>query len=148
MSIASTLQTTFTAALSGISKPTVPSVRAGEPDTLNVATVAYWYTGTRTWQANTFSQTQELSCWHIRVYQPAPARFTPEDGGVDAWLEDVVNALRGAVYAHVGLGGAATGTGLTLSDATAGWLQTGAVLCRVADMDLEAMLTAVHPIAA
>ena len=148
MSVASELQTYLSAAAATVTVPSVATVRPGEPDTVNVPVIAYWYTGTKTWQANTFSKTQELSCWHVRVYGPVGPRFTPIDGGVEGWLESVVDAVRGQLWGHYSLDGAATGTGASISDATAGWAQVGAQLCRIADMDFEAMQTAVHDITA
>ena len=146
--VASELQTLLAAAAATVTAPVVATVRPGEPDVVNTPTIAYWYTGTKTWQANTFAATQELSCWHVRVYGPVGPRFAPVDGGVEGWLEQVVGAVRGQVWGRYALAGAATGSGSSLSDAAAGWAQVAAQLCRVADMDLEAMQTAVHPITA
>lgn len=148
MSVASELQTYLAAAAATITAPTIATVRPGEPDTVNSPTIAYWYTGTKTWQANTFTATQELSCWHVRVYAQAGARFTPIDGGIEGWLESIVGAIRGQLWGHYSLDGAASGKGGSVTDAVAGWAQVGGQLCRIADMDFEAMQTAVHTITA
>lgn len=148
MTVASELGTLLAAAAATMTAPTAATVTAGEPDNVNLPTFAYWYTGTKTWEANTFTASQELSSWHIRVYAPAGARYTPIDGGLEGWIESAVNAVRGQVLGKYAMGGASTGSGSWLSDATAGWAQPGGQMCRVADMDLDVAMTAVHPITA
>ena len=146
MTIATALSGYLSTALATMTAPTAAEVRAGEPDVVNLPLVAYWYTGTKTWEANTLSVTQELSCWHVRIYVPVSARFTPIDGGVEGWIETLVGAIRAQLFGNVAMGGAATGGGLDIGDATSGWAQVGQQLCRVVDMDLEVMLAAVHTI--
>lgn len=146
MSIASELQTLFATAASGLSAPAGVDVRAGEPDVVNVPTIAYWYMSTRVWGANTLNKTQEISDWRIRVQLPSGPRFVPADAAIDAWLEDAVNAIRSALWGAVALGGAATGEGLELTDAKAGWLSSGDQFSRVAEMDLGVYLSNVHTI--
>jgi len=148
MSVATEIGTLLAAAAATL--PATPKVviQAGEPDTVNLPTFAYWYMGRGTWEANTFSVTQEQAWWHIRVYVPTGPRFTPSDISLDGWLSDAVDAIRGQFFGHVGLGGAATGQGLELTDAQAGWQGApNTQLLRVVDMDLRAYVAAVHPIA-
>ena len=146
MSVASALAGYLTTAAGAMTGPPIKEVRAGEPDVVNLPTIAYWYVATKTWEANTFSQTQELSVWHIRIYAPVGPRYTPIDGGVEAWIETLVDGIRGQLYGAVALGGAATGGGMELTDATAGWAQVGGQMCRIVDMEMSAMLSNVHPI--
>ena len=147
MTVATAIGDRLSAAVSDAHAPFGITVQAGEPDVVNTPTIAYWYMGTRTWEANTLSYTQELSDWHVRVYIPTGPVFTPQAGTVEDWLASIVDAIRGQFYGHVGLGGAATGEGLELSDAKSAWADVGAQKCRIADMDLGAMLSNVHPIA-
>ncbi len=148
MSLTSTLEGYLRTAAGTMSAPPCNSVRPGEPDNVNLPTIAYWFQGVRTWEANTLNQTQELSGWHIRIYAPATIRYTPADGGIELWVSDLTNAIRGQLYGHVGAGGTATGQGMELTDAIPGWAQVpNGILCRVVDMDWWAMLSNVHPIA-
>lgn len=147
MSIATEIGSLLTSAAASVAPPTA-DVRAGEPDVVNVPTFAYWYTGTGTWDANTLSVTQETSDWHIRVILPAGPRFVPADQALDDWLERAVSAIRGQFYGHVGLNGAASGGGLELTDAKAGWIAVpNTQFERVVDMDLRVLMAAVHAIA-
>lgn len=147
MTVASALLGYLQTAAATMTAPALTQVIAGQPDTISLPTLAYWYTGTKTWEANTLSKTQELSCWHLRVYLPQGTQFAPQAGNTQAWLEKLVDAIRGQLYGAVSLGGAATGGGMTLSDATVAWIQMGTVWVQVVDMDLEAMMAAVHTIA-
>lgn len=148
MSVSTELGTRLSAAVTDAHAPFGIVVQAGEPDVVDLPTIAYWYMGVRTWEANTLSYTQELQDWHIRVYIPVGPVFVPQAGTIEDWLASIVDAIRGQLYGHVALSGAATGGGLELSDAKPSWADVGAQWCRIADMDLEAMLANVHPIAA
>ena len=123
-------------------------VRPGEPDNVNLPTIAFWFLGTKTWEANTLSKTQELWGWHIRIYAPVGPRYTPIDGGVEAWISQLTQNIRAQLYGNVSAGGAATGVGMELTDATTGYAQMGAQLNRVVDMEWWAMLSNVSAIAA
>ena len=147
MSIATAIHGYLAAAAATMTGPQVTAVRPGEPDVVDLPTIAYWYTGTGTWDANTLSRTQETSDWHIRVYLPAGARFVPIDGNIEDWIETLVGAIRGQLFGHVAMGGAATGGGLYLSDAVSGWAPVNNILTRIVDMDLKVMRAAVHVIA-
>lgn len=147
MSVATELLSLLTTAAGSMTAPALTQIGGGEPDVVNLPTLAYWYVGQRTWEANTFSYTQERECWHIRGYLPVGSRFVAGNVDVEGWIVTLVGAIRGQLYGKVGLNGAATGEGITLSDATPGWAQVGNQLCRVVDMDLDAYLSNVHSIA-
>jgi hypothetical protein len=147
VSIATELDSLLNTAAATLASGPKTTVRAGEPDAVSDPTIAYWYTGTGTWEANTLSRTQEHSDWHIRIQLPAGPRYVPSDGAMEGWLEDAVNAVRQALWGAVGLGGAATGKGIELSDAKTGWANAGGQWTRLADMDLQVDLSNVHPIA-
>jgi hypothetical protein len=151
VSIASAIDARLQAAVSTIvaAYPAGPNpvVAAGEPDVVNMPTIAYWYTGTDVWESHTLSEAQEVSGWHIRIQLPAGPRFTPSNAWMEGWLEDAVNAVRAQFLGHAGLGGAATGQGGLVGGAKAGWADTGGQWSRLADMDLPVFLSNVHPIA-
>lgn len=149
MSLTTQLAAYLQAAADTMTGPPVEGgVRAGEPDNVNLPTIAYWYLGVRTWEANTLNRTQELSGWRIRIYCPVSARFVPADGGVDLWIATLTDAVRGQLYGHIGDGGFATGQGMELTDAVAGWAQApNSQISRTVDMDWWAMLSDVHVIA-
>lgn len=147
--VATSLNAALVAAAATMSAPVVPVVRPGEPsqtDLGDVPTFAYWFMGTKTWEAHTFSRTQELSCWHIRLYYPLKPRITvTTDVNVEQWLETATGAVRGQLYGDVSLNGASTGKGFEIDmQATAGWLFESSY--RVVDMDLEVFMAAPHTI--
>ncbi len=144
---------TFPAALTsylttaGSSVTPVPVIRSGEPDNVNVPTVAYWYLGVRTWEANTFTYTQELIGWMIRTYVPIGPRFVPGDGYIEAYLADLTDEIREELYGNLGAGGVATGEGAEISDAKPGYATVGGQYCRIADMEVWYMVSNAHAIA-
>lgn len=148
--VASSIATALGTAAATLSAPVVPIVRAGEPsqaDLGDVPTFAYWYMGTKTWEAHTLSRTQELSCWHIRLYYPLKPRIAvTTDVNVEQWLETATGAVRGVIYGDVSLNGASTGRGFEIDmQATAGWIFESSY--RVVDMELEVFMAAPHTIA-
>lgn len=150
MTVASALASLLATAAATLAVPPVPIVRPGEPDIVGqVPTVAYWFMGWRTWDANTLSRTQRLSCWHIRLYYPIGPRITPStDSSVEEWLEVATAAIDNKLWGNVGLLGAATGQGFELTEPQAGWLKdANEAESRVVDWDLAAMLSNVATIA-
>lgn len=140
----------LTTAAATMSAPACKAVVPGQPDNVNLPTVAFWYIGTKTWAANTLNRTQELEGYAIQLYLPNGPQFVPASGSGEDWIVELTNAIRGQLYGHVAAAGQATGQGMELTDATAGYWQSGSggVLCRVVTMDWWAMLTDVHVIAA
>ena len=147
MSVATALLGYLQTAAATMSAPECTQVGGGEPDVVNVPTLAFWASGPETWEANTFTYTQEYSSWHIRGYLPVSARFTPASAAAEDWIVALGDAIRGQLYGHVSMGGEATGGGMELTDSKTGWAQIGNQLCRVIDMDCRAMMANVHVIA-
>lgn len=146
--ITAALEGYLTAALATVTSPAViTQIRPGEPDTVDLPTVAYWYLGQKTWEANTFTKTQEQWGWRIRVIVPTGPRAVPMDTNLEQWMADLINAIRGQLWGNVGAGGANTGGGMELTDARTDWGIYGGQLCRVATMDWWPMLSNVHDIA-
>jgi len=147
MSVGTAIKTALGTAAATLSAPACTQVLAGEPDTVNLPTIAYMFMGIGTWEANTLNVTQELSRWHIRVYLPMGPQYSPAAGDSEDWMSLAIGAIRGQLEGAVALSGEATGGGLILGDATTGWMPVGGQWIRVADMDLDVMMSAVHPIA-
>ncbi len=148
MSVQSVLEGYLATVAATMTAPACTTVWGGEPDNVNTPAVAYWFLGTRTWEANTLTRTQELEGWRIRLYLPLAARFTPDARIAEAWVVAFSNGIRAQLYGHIGAGGANTGQGMELTDALPGYWQvpTGTI-CRTVTMDWWAQLTDVHPIA-
>lgn len=127
--------------------PAISQILDAEPDVVNLPMMAFWYIGNKTWEANTFTWTQEQVGFAVVIYLPVPARYSPQAGFYDSWLANIVSAVRAQLWAHVGAGGAATGQGMELTNAVPGWDQKGNQLCRVVTMQWWPMLSNVHPIA-
>ena len=146
--LATALKGYLSTAAAGMSGPPCKTVKSGEPDNVNLPTIAYWFIGLKTWEANTLSKTQILAGWHIRAYLPVGPNFTPINDDVEAWMFNLSMAIYAQLYGHVSAGGAATGIGMELTDAIPGYAQVGAQLSRVVDMEWWAMLSNVSAIAA
>ena len=152
MSLTSVLDGYLATAVATMDAPPVTAVIGAEPDVVNTPTIGYWYLGTKvgdtqSWAPNTLNRTQEVQGWRIRIYLPLGPTFAPSSPAYEVWVVTLVDAIRGQLYGHVGAGGAATGQGMELTDAIAGYLPMGKIWCRIVTMDWWAMLTDTHVIA-
>lgn len=146
---------TISAALSGylttaaatMSSPSCSNVIAGEPPTINRATVAYWFIGIRPWDGNTLDRSQEEWGWRIRVYLPLGTQITPPREQAELWVANLASAIRSQLWGHTSAGGQATGNGIELGDATAAYTDVSGVTCRIVDMDWWAQMANVATIA-
>lgn len=146
--ITAALESYLSAATASVTSPSViTQIRPGEPDVVDLPTIAYWYIGQKTWEANTFTKTKEQWGFEIRILIPTGPRAVPMDTNLEQWLADLVNAIRGQLYGHIGAGGAATGEGMELTNAVTGWYVVGGNLCRGVSMQWWPMLSNVHTIA-
>jgi len=112
--------------------PAILTIRQGEPDTVNLPVIGYWYVGDREslTGGNTFGKTNIEEGVLIRIYRPGSVRATSLDDSLEVWIRSAIRACKAALWGDAHLGNNAIG--LDITDTVAGWENIGNVLCRIA----------------
>ena len=128
--------------------PAILSVRQGEPDTVSVPLIAYWYEGDREslTGGNTLTRTNLEEGIRVRIYRPGSVRAPVKDAGWEVWLREANRAVKDALWGDFTVGG--TGPiGIDLDATSTTWLIVGDALCLTAEFVLWIDLAEVDTIA-
>src|SRR3990172_9418512 len=112
--------------------PAILTIRQGEPDTVNLPVIGYWYVGDREslTGGNSFGKTNIEEGVLVRISRPGSVRATSLDDSREVWVRSAVRACKAALCGDVYLDG--NSIGLSITDTVAAWENVANVLCRTA----------------